>query len=555
MGKQGKRNHLHASKTDTPPAVEARIFLQDPQVAQTADVGLTTVEVKGEPWLGQGPTSARFRVLDRDDKAKRTHPAVRVNADGTGFAVGRGKPATSYAFHQVNVWATVSRLLDHLESPKVFGRRIPWAFPSARLELRPHAAELENAYYERESGSVRFGYFDSEDGNRVYTCLSHDVIAHEFGHAVLDGLKPYYQETDGPDGAAFHEYFGDAVAMASALTMRDLMKKLLRRGGGKTGRDTLRKLHWITDLMEEWGSAYGDRFIRSARNRKTVQKLRSNFFEHDRSGILSGAYYDIFRAFFSYLRKREPEADALINAADHASRLVFRAVDYCPPAGLDFQVYATAMLRADEVAYPADDRGYRTMVKKVLKRRGIKPAPARELSNEDLRPYDLEQLAASETDAYVFVDRNREALGIPRDVNFRVTRVFGTCKTAAQGFNPPREIIIEFVWREGVRLKGSGLGDMAGTISDMWCGGTLVMDTNGNVLHYVLVDDNEDRRKLHHRYLRFMVREGYFSGEEEGSGHDARRARAVVRPDKTMKVVRNPAARCASRRRRRRPRR
>lgn len=53
--------------------------------------------------------------------------------------------------------------------------------------------------------SIRFGYFHMK-GHRIYTCLSHDVITHEFGHAVLDGLKPlrfmvregYFEdETDG----------------------------------------------------------------------------------------------------------------------------------------------------------------------------------------------------------------------------------------------------------------------------------------------------------------------------------------------------------------------
>ncbi|MEQ1912968.1 MAG: hypothetical protein ABMA15_29400, partial [Vicinamibacterales bacterium] len=201
MSRTGKGHYLHRSLLDTPPTVEARVFLQDPHVAQTTTVGLTKVQVGGEAWLGKGPTSARFRVVDHDHGTKSTHAAAAVLGDGTGFDVGRGKPATSYRFHQVNVWATAARILERLESPQVFGRRIPWAFPGTRLELRPHAEVLENAYYERESRSIRFGYFDMK-GHRIYTCLSHDVIAHEFGHAVLDGLKPLYEETDGPDLAA-----------------------------------------------------------------------------------------------------------------------------------------------------------------------------------------------------------------------------------------------------------------------------------------------------------------------------------------------------------------
>lgn len=546
MSRTGKGHYLHRSLLDTPPTVEARVFLQDPHVAQTTTVGLTKVQVGGEAWLGKGPTSARFRVVDHDHGTKSTHAAAAVLGDGTGFDVGRGKPATSYRFHQVNVWATAARILERLESPQVFGRRIPWAFPGTRLELRPHAEVLENAYYERESRSIRFGYFDMK-GHRIYTCLSHDVIAHEFGHAVLDGLKPLYEETDGPDLAAFHEFFGDAVAMASALTLRDLITKLMSRRRAKKSHDSLSSLRWIIDLMEEWGSAYGDRYIRSARNRMTMKKLRGNFEEHDRSLVLSGAAYDIFRAIYTYLRHRETAADAVIHAADHTSRLIFRAVDYCPPAGLDFQTYATAMLRADEVAYPVDDRGYRDMVRKVLSRRGIKPAPGRSLSSADLRPHDVEHVAASETDAYIFVDQNREALGIPRDVDVRVARVFRTQKAGVRGSFPPREIVLEFVWREGVRLHGTGLGDLVGTAADLWCGGTLVFDSIGNILHYALADGNQKRRRLLASYLRFMVREGYFDDETDGA-HARRRVRATIGPDGALHLRRSAAARCAIRR-------
>jgi hypothetical protein len=548
MSKSGKGHYLNRSLLDAPPPVEARVFLQDPRVAQTTRVGLTKVQVAGETWLGPGPTSARFRVVDRDHGAETTHPAAAVLNDGAGFDVGRGNPATSYRFHQVNVWATVARLLAHLESPKVFGRRIPWAFPNTRLELRPHSEILENAYYDRETRSIRFGYFDMK-GHRFYTCLSHDVIAHEFGHAVLDGLKPLYEETDGPDLAAFHEFFGDAVAMASALTMRDLITKLVGTGRAKKGRDSLTNLRWIIDLMEEWGSAYGDRYIRSARNRMTMEKLRGNFEEHDRSLVLSGATYDIFRSIYAYLRRRETAADAVIHAADHTSRLIFRAIDYCPPAGLDFQTYASAMLRADEVAYPVDDRGYRDMVRQVLVHRGIVPARGRSLSNNDLRPYDVEHVAASQTDAYVFLDQNREALGIPRDVDLHVARVFRTRKAGGRGSFPPREIVLEFVWREGVRLRGTGLGRLAGTVGELWCGGTLVFDSIGNILHYALADGNQKRRRLLASYLRFMIREGYLEDETDGA-HARRRARATVGPDGALHLTRNAAARCAPRRHR-----
>ena len=69
---------------------------------------------------------------------------------------------------------------------------IPWAFEGNRLIVVPHAGYGQNAYYDRQSKSLQFYYFD-KDGKTVYTCLSTDIVRHEFGHAVLDGVRPLLQ--------------------------------------------------------------------------------------------------------------------------------------------------------------------------------------------------------------------------------------------------------------------------------------------------------------------------------------------------------------------------
>jgi len=95
-----------------------------------------------------------------------------------------------------------------------------------------HAGYWENAYYDRESGALHFFYFEGPNGKPVYTCLSHDIVTHELGHAILDGLKPYYNEVSSPDTAGFHEYFGDAVAMTAGLTHREIAVDVVGRMGG-----------------------------------------------------------------------------------------------------------------------------------------------------------------------------------------------------------------------------------------------------------------------------------------------------------------------------------
>ena len=50
-------------------------------------------------------------------------------------------------------------------------------------------------------------------GQRVFTCLSHDIIAHEVTHAIIDGIRTYFTQPSNPDVLAFHEAFADLAAL------------------------------------------------------------------------------------------------------------------------------------------------------------------------------------------------------------------------------------------------------------------------------------------------------------------------------------------------------
>ena len=60
--------------------------------------------------------------------------------------------------------------------------------------------------------ALLFGYFQARDadtgntlpGSKVFCAVSHDVVAHETTHALLDGLHPRYQEPTNTDMLAFH---------------------------------------------------------------------------------------------------------------------------------------------------------------------------------------------------------------------------------------------------------------------------------------------------------------------------------------------------------------
>ena len=65
-----------------------------------------------------------------------------------------------------------------------------------------------------------------------FTALSHDIIAHETTHAVLDGLHRRYAEATNVDSLAFHEAFADIVALMSHFTLTEAVSAHIQEKGG-----------------------------------------------------------------------------------------------------------------------------------------------------------------------------------------------------------------------------------------------------------------------------------------------------------------------------------
>ena len=82
---------------------------------------------------------------------------------------------------------------------------------------------------------MQFYYFGDVE-RPGYTCLSHDIIAHETGHAVLDGIRPLYNHSSSVQTSAFHEFIGDLTAILLALFNRDIRHYLAKTTRGRSAR-------------------------------------------------------------------------------------------------------------------------------------------------------------------------------------------------------------------------------------------------------------------------------------------------------------------------------
>jgi hypothetical protein len=550
------------SKPGRSGAILVKILPKDPLLARTK--GLWPVKATiVSPTVGDGPTSARVAIVDYNADLDVRFAPAKLLAKGKGFRGIAGlkneRILDDFNYHQVNVWAIIEQVLTVLEADTALGRPVPWASGLGRLLVLPHAGYDDNAYYDRDTGALHLFYFEGLDGKPVYTCLSHDIVTHELGHAVLDGLKPGYNEVTSPETAGFHEYFGDAIAMLASLKNREIAKIVT---AGAPARLSAKNV--VSAIASEFGAGIHGltkiEYLRGAWNNRKMSDLRGTFEEHDWSEILTGVYYDLLQYLYVRNLKDVTSADgkkrkrrnqghtitALFRAADQTASVMLRAIDYCPPVDLRYDEYARALLRADEVAYPEDSYGIRSELNRIFRRRGLKPAKedpdARGEILHALRTAgDIDAITATPADAYRFLDEFRDLFQIPYEANLSVVSVYRTKKRAKSGYWPPRERVIEFTWSEDVLLKGRGFGELADTLLPLYCGGTVVFDGNGNFLHMALALPTEARRKTLLQYARYLVDSGSM-GMSADSGNF--RIRATIE-GKRLRLKRNAAMRHA----------
>jgi hypothetical protein len=484
------------------------VYFKDPLVAKIfknagIDDEFTT---PWEPGLRDGPTSARFAVVDYDNTNNTLSPPAVWNAEHSRYQAPDGtlldrNSTALFQYHQLFVWATVQNTLDFFESGYGLGRRITWAFDGNRLILVPHAGYGQNAYYDRGSKSLQLYWFEADEG-RIYTCLSSDIVNHEFGHAVLDGLRPHYYESVVAETAAFHEFIGDLTALLMAFRNNAFRKLVLKESAGDLDNDKL-----LTALAQQFGEAVaGTPYLRSALDGRGMKDLAGKLEPHLLSVVLTGAMFDILRGVFAKHRddqaarvaagqlKKASDRTALAQTVPRMQLLAIQPLDLLPPCAVTFRDYALAVLRSEQVANPTDPQGYRKLMIEAFVKRGIltakeatdlkKPAVVfKRLTLDVFHPIDA--ISASRGGSYRFLDDNRAKLFIPPNADVQVEEIVRASKYARDGSLLPEQIVIQYVWREEMELEGERFGRFAGTRTTMLCGATMVLDENGNLIHWV----------------------------------------------------------------------
>lgn len=412
-----------------PAGRNLRIFAFDPGVAaqyDTAGISEIVIRVAWEK-LEPGPIGEYVEVVDVDPASGLAYPPVQLNDERILAQNGLPPSEANPQFHQQMVYAVAMATIGQFE--QALGRVALWAARRERsedleyyteqfvrrLRIYPHAIRDRNAYYSPAKKAVLFGYFPvgSKDehntpGTIVFTCLSHDIIAHEVTHALLDGVHPRFNEPVNGDVFAFHEAFADIVALFQHFSYPGVLRDQIARTRGDLGGENL-----LGQLAQQFGRASGRG--RALRNylgnmvdgrwvplRPDVQAIERANEPHARGAILVaavfGAFLKVYRARTADLYRIASEgtgqlkagaihpdlagrlADEAARAAQQTLQMCIRAIDYCPPVGITFGDYLRAVITADADLNPDDPTGHRLAFIESFRQWGIHPANMRSMS-------------------------------------------------------------------------------------------------------------------------------------------------------------------------------
>lgn len=432
-----------AEQFHAPPYRRLRAYAFDPSLNRqldTAQVNQATLKVRwehhpdtGKCMLQRGPVGEYLAVVDDDPASGCQYRPVDLNDPHLLATDGLSPSEANPQFHQQMVYAVAMTTIQNFEralgrcalwSPHLYRHRGKYrADYVRRLLVYPHALREANAYYSPQKKALLFGYFPASarnpgnnlPGGTVFACLSHDIIAHETTHALLDGIHPQFtSHLSNIDVLAMHEAFADIVALFQHFTYSEVLEHQIARTRGDLAKQNL-----LGQLAHQFGQAIG-RYGALRDSLGEVDPVTGEWCPkqpdpteiqravepHARGAILVGAMFDAFLAIYKsriadllriasggtgVLPKGELHPDLVrrlageaAKTAGHVLRIAIRALDYCPPVDVTFGDYLRAMITADCDLEPEDRRGYRTAFIEAFRRRGIYPINISNLSVDSL---------------------------------------------------------------------------------------------------------------------------------------------------------------------------
>lgn len=396
-----------------------------------------------EPTFGPGPSGEYVDVRDWDENdLSEFCPPINLNEAAILASDGLPIDETNFQFHQQMVYAVAMTTIKNFENG--LGRPLLWSQdfsetlakpkrgrkakqqlerkPFVRtLKMYPHAFRHPNAFFNNQRNAAYFGYFKSMSvdvrlqlpGSFIYSCLSHDIVAHTTVHAIINGLYKSYIEDTNPDVYAFQEFLADSMAIFQHFSFPEFTHQEIKRTNGDFKRH-----NYLLDLAAQFGIAVGQGgALRSALGKfnPETKKWELNIPKgdeyqtvrepHERGKLLTSTIFEAFRIIYERqiadLRRIAKHngvlgediidtdlvnrfAEVASKTARHLRNICIRGLDYCPPTDLTFGDFLRAIITADRDLFEEDERKYRTAIIEAFISRGIYPVELPSISELSL---------------------------------------------------------------------------------------------------------------------------------------------------------------------------
>lgn len=306
-----------------------------------------------------------------------TDPKFQV----TGY-IGVGAK-TPLQLQSLNTYVTMSTIIASRQ--KALARSgfqfKKWA-ATPSLSVSTRAGEDLNAYYDRRG--LKFFYYTNKN-SVLYTVDSTDVVTHEFGHALLDSIKPDFWSVNAAEIWAFHEAWSDISAILYMMEFPQVIEAAIKENNGN-----LRKSNLISRLAEQLGAAIygkGHLFLRNAINSFKYQDPKTLPSDapddqlssecHSFGQVFLATWYDIMVQIYEQECKRVDAPSALTIAKNVAAEYLYKAVVQSPRVAKYHYAIAKGMLLADQV----NGSKYSSILRTVFKNRNMLPPEIKVLAN------------------------------------------------------------------------------------------------------------------------------------------------------------------------------
>jgi hypothetical protein len=353
-----------------PTGSRVLMWKQDPSVSE---IGIRKAYLPGR--VLTGPKDARFTIEGLAPVSPNVFGDLIVDP-----------VTTPDAFDAVHTFAVIRQTLTMYER-HLAPKKVPWQWNTGgntdALSVFPHAGVTQNAFYSRQMKALKFFFFDTTQPpplHTVFTCRSLDIVAHECGHAILDGLKPgWLSAGNPPQTGGLHESFGDLTAMFLALSQLDQCEAVIAQT-----KANLHDKNFLSDLAEQFGFSLGrPNGLRNADNDLKLSQVGTEV--HAISQVFTGGIYDVLADIFVLERDsaKRDDASVLYSTGRYMASLVIRAIIAAPAIQATYADVVNKMLAiTNQDGKPAAYRN--SIVNRFSFRQVITPLKAELAAHEDV---------------------------------------------------------------------------------------------------------------------------------------------------------------------------